>query len=102
MRNHIWYCKMKKKVEYTKSVVIASLVVSMALFLFGIYLIIKGGDKIQAILMIFLGLVTGLKEWINLFKKKKWKNYQLGLKLLLLSFASLLHLNLVMHLWIGF
>ena len=65
---------MKKKVEYTKSVVIASLVVSMALFLFGIYLIIKGGDNIQAILMIFLGLVTGLKEWINLFNKKKWKN----------------------------
>ena len=63
---------MKKKVEYTKSVVIASLIVSMALFLFGIYLIIKGGDNIQAILMIFLGLVTGLKEWINLFKKKKW------------------------------
>ena len=63
---------MKKKVEYTKSVVIALLVVSMALVLFGIYLIIKGGDNLQAILMIFLGLVTGLKEWINLFRKKKW------------------------------
>ena len=63
---------MKKKVEYTKSVVIASLVVSMALVLFGIYLIIKGGDNLQAILMIFLGLVTGLREWINLFRKKKW------------------------------
>jgi hypothetical protein len=61
---------MKKKVEYTKSVVIASLVVSMALVLFAIYLIIKGGDNIQGILMILLGLVTGSKEWINLFKKK--------------------------------
>lgn len=54
---------MKKKVEYTKSVVIASLVVSMALVLFGIYLIIRGGNYIQAILMISLGLLTGLKEW---------------------------------------
>jgi uncharacterized Tic20 family protein len=61
---------MKKKVEYTKSVVIASLVVSMALVLFGIYLIVKGGDYIKGILMILLGLVTGSKEWINLFKKK--------------------------------
>ena len=61
---------MKKKVEYTKSVVIASLVVSMALVLFGIYLIVRSGDYIQGILMILLGLVTGSKEWINLFKKK--------------------------------
>lgn len=61
---------MKKKVEYTKSVVIASLVVSMALVLFGIYLIVRDGDFIQGILMILLGLVTGSKEWINLFKKK--------------------------------
>ena len=61
---------MKKKVEYTKSVVLASLVVSMALVLFGIYLIIKDGGIIQAILMILLGLITGLKDWINLFKKK--------------------------------
>ena len=62
---------MKKKVEYTKSVVIASLlVISMALVLFGIYLIVRGGDYIQGILMILLGLVTGSKEWINLFKKK--------------------------------
>ena len=61
---------MKKKVEYTKSVVIVSLVVSMALVLFGIYLIISGENYIQAILMILLGVVTGSKEWINLFKKK--------------------------------
>jgi hypothetical protein len=61
---------MKKKVEYTKSVFVASLVVSMALVLFGVYLIIKGGDTIQAILMIVLGLIIGLKDWINLFKKK--------------------------------
>ena len=63
---------MKKKVEYTKSVVVASLVVSIALVLFGIYLIVRGGDYIQGILMILLGLVTGSKEWINLFKKI-WK-----------------------------
>lgn len=61
---------MKKKVEYTKSVVVASLVVSIALVLFGIYLIVRDGDFIQGILMILLGLVTGSKEWINLFKKK--------------------------------
>ncbi|MBN10094.1 MAG: hypothetical protein CMC80_01010 [Flavobacteriaceae bacterium] len=61
---------MKKKVEYTKSVVVASLVVSIALVLFGIYLIVRDGDYIQGILMILLGLVTGSKEWINLFKKK--------------------------------
>ena len=61
---------MKKKVEYTKSVFVASLVVSMALVLFGVYLFIKGGDTIQAILMILLGLITGLKDWINVFKKK--------------------------------
>ena len=65
---------MKKKVEYTKSVVLASLVVSMALVLLGVYLIIKDGDIVQAILMILLGLITGLKDWINLFKKK-WKIY---------------------------
>jgi hypothetical protein len=61
---------MKKKVAYTRTVVIASLVVSMALMLFGIYLILSGGNYIQAILMILLGVVTGSKEWINLFKKK--------------------------------
>ena len=61
---------MKKKVEYTKSVVVASLVVSIALALFGIYLIVRDGDYIQGILMMLLGLVTGSKEWINLFKKK--------------------------------
>jgi len=61
---------MKKKVEYTKSVMVASLVVSIALVLFGIYLIVRDGDYIQGILMILLGLVTGSKEWINLFKKK--------------------------------
>ena len=64
---------MKKKVEYTKSVVVASLVVSIALVLFGIYLIVRDGDYIQGILMMLLGLVTGSKEWINLFKKK-WKD----------------------------
>jgi hypothetical protein len=61
---------MKKKVAYTRTVVIASLVVSMALVLYGIYLIISGGNYFQAILMILLGVVTGSKEWINLFKKK--------------------------------
>ena len=61
---------MKKKVEYTKSVMVASLVVSIALVLYGIYLIVRDGDYIQGILMILLGLVTGSKEWINLFKKK--------------------------------
>ena len=61
---------MKKKVENTKSVMVASLVVSIALVLFGIYLIVRDGDYIQGILMILLGLVTGSKEWINLFKKK--------------------------------
>ena len=61
---------MKKKVEYTKSVVVASLVVSIAFVLFGIYLIVRDGDYIQGILMMLLGLVTGSKEWINLFKKK--------------------------------
>ena len=53
---------MKKKVEYTKSVVLASLVVSMALVLFGIYLIIKDGDIIQAILMILLGFNYWIKR----------------------------------------
>jgi hypothetical protein len=56
--------------EKVKSLLIASLVVSMALVLFGVYLIIKGGDNIQAILMILLGLIVGLQDWINLFKKK--------------------------------
>ena len=56
--------------EKVKSLLIASLVVSMALVLFGVYLIVKGGDNIQAILMILLGLVVGLQDWINLFKKK--------------------------------
>lgn len=53
---------MKKKVEYTKSVVVASLVVSIALVLFGIYLIVRDGDYIQGILIMLLGLVTGSKE----------------------------------------
>jgi len=56
--------------EKVKSLLIASLVVSMALVLFGVYLIIKGGDNIQSILMILLGLIVGLQDWINLFKKK--------------------------------
>ena len=56
--------------EKVKSLLIASLVVSMALVLFGVYLIIKGGNNIQAILMILLGLIVGLQDWINLFKKK--------------------------------
>ena len=59
-----------RAMEKVKSLLIASLVVSMALVLFGVYLIIKGGDNIQAILMILLGLIVGLQDWINLFKKK--------------------------------
>ena len=61
---------MKKKVEHTKSLVIASLVVSIALVLFGIYLITRSGDYIQGILMILLGILIGSKEWINQFNKK--------------------------------
>ena len=61
---------MKNKLKYVKSLLIATLVVSMALVLFGVYLIIKGGDNIQAILMILMGLIVGLQDWINLFKKK--------------------------------
>ena len=61
---------MKKKVAYTRTVLIASLFVSMALVLFGNYLIVRGGDYIQGTIMILLGLVTGSNECINLFKKK--------------------------------
>ena len=35
-------------------------------------------------------------------KKEKWKSYQLGQKLLLFSFASQLHINLAIQLWIGY
>ena len=61
--------------------------------------VIDTGLLITLICVLGGGFIIILNE-IN--KKKKWKNYQLGLKLLLLSFASLLHLNSVMYLLIGF
>ena len=61
---------MKKKVKYVKSLVIASLVVSLASVVFGIYKVING-EYLIGIAFLFGGITIGWSDWSNLFKRNK-------------------------------
>jgi len=61
---------MKKKVKYVKSLVIASLVVSLASVVFGIYKVING-EYLIGLAFLFGGITIGWSDWSNLFKRNK-------------------------------
>ena len=61
---------MKKKVKYVKSLVIASLVVSLASVVFGIHKVVNG-EYLIGLAFLFGGITIGWNDWSNLFKKKK-------------------------------
>tara|TARA_B100000965_G_scaffold371908_1_gene361217 strand:+ start:828 stop:1016 length:189 start_codon:yes stop_codon:yes gene_type:complete len=61
---------MKKKVKYVKSLVIASLVVSLASVVFGIYKVING-EYLIGLAFLFGGITIGWNDWSNLFKRNK-------------------------------
>ena len=61
---------MKKKVEYTKSLVVVSLVVSLCAVGWGIYEL-TNNELLIGLGFVFGGVAIGWNDWINLFKKKK-------------------------------
>ena len=61
---------MKKKVKYVKSLVIASLVVSLASVVFGIHKVVNG-EYLIGLAFLFGGITIGWNDWSNLYKKKK-------------------------------
>ena len=61
---------MKKKVKYTKSLVFASLVVSLCAVGRGIYEL-TNNELLIGLGFIFGGVAIGWNDWSNLFKKKK-------------------------------
>ena len=48
----------------------ASIVVSLALFVFGLYIVIYDSSYFQDLLMMGLGFSIGINDWIKLLKKK--------------------------------
>ena len=54
-----------------KSLFIVTLIISFALFVFGLYIIYDEGDYFQGFIMMSLGFTIGINDWFNLFKKKK-------------------------------
>ena len=61
---------MKKKVEYTKSLVVASLVVSLCAVGWGIYEL-NNNELLIGLGFVFGGVAIGWNDWSNLFEKKK-------------------------------
>tara|TARA_Y100000741_G_scaffold364649_1_gene356393 strand:+ start:1418 stop:1606 length:189 start_codon:yes stop_codon:yes gene_type:complete len=61
---------MKKKVKYVKSLVIASLVVSLASVVFGIHKVVNG-EYLIGLAFLFGGITIGWNDWSNLFKRNK-------------------------------
>ena len=47
-----------------------SIVVSLALFVFGLYIVIYDSSYFQGMLMMGLGFSIGINDWIKLLKKK--------------------------------
>ena len=64
------YIRAMKKVKYAKSLVIASLVVSLACVVFGIYKLINV-EYLVGLGFLFGGITIGWNDWSNLFKKNK-------------------------------
>ena len=61
---------MNKKVKYAKSLVIASIVVSLCAIGWGIYEL-TNNELLIGLGFIFGGIVLSRNDWMNLFKKKK-------------------------------
>ena len=61
---------MKKKVEYVKSLVIASLVVSLCATGWGVYEL-TNNEFLIGLGFIIGGVAMGWNDWSNLIKKKK-------------------------------
>ena len=56
-----------KKVKF---LFFANIILSLALFVFGLYIVLFEGDYPQGLPMMGLGLIIGINDWIKLFKKK--------------------------------
>ena len=61
---------MKKKVEYAKSLVVASLVVSLSATVWGIYEL-TNNEILIGLGFIVGGVAMGWNDWSKLFEKKK-------------------------------
>ena len=48
----------------------ANIIVSLALFVFGFYIVIYDSSYFQGLLMMGLGFSIGINDWIKLLKKK--------------------------------
>ena len=48
----------------------ANIMVSLALFVFGLYIVIYDSSYFQGLLMMGLGFSIGINDWIKLLKKK--------------------------------
>ena len=48
----------------------ASIIVSLALFVFGLYIVVFDSSYLQGLLMMGLGFSIGINDWIKLLKKK--------------------------------
>jgi len=59
---------MKNKIKYAKSLVIASLVVSLGALGWGIYEL-TNNEYLIGLGFIFAGIAMSWNDWINLFKK---------------------------------
>ena len=66
----ISFKQMKKKVEYAKSLVVASLVVSLSATVWGIYEL-TNNEILIGLGFIVGGVAMGWNDWSKLFEKKK-------------------------------
>jgi drug/metabolite transporter (DMT)-like permease len=49
----------------------ANIILSLALFVFGLYTVLFEGDYPQGLQLMGLGFIIGINDWIKLLKKKK-------------------------------
>jgi len=59
---------MMRKVKF---LFFANIILSLALFVFALYIVIYGSSYFQGLLMMGLGFSIGINDWIKLLKKKK-------------------------------
>ena len=58
------------KIEFIKWLSRISIILSIFLASFGIYIIIKDAEILQGFMYIFLAFAISIDHWIKLFKKK--------------------------------
>jgi len=59
------------KIEFIKWLSRISIILSIFLASFGIYIIIKDAEILQGFMYIFLAFAISIDHWIKLFKNKK-------------------------------